>query len=165
MAFFPVATNLYDAFLPLRLLLVPLGVQPYSLQVSSTPRQNRVQLCACLLVCGILMAWNYDYRYWNKWNSPVVIMCGIVMQTVSFCEPTLAIVAGFLLKSKTQRLLLKLHHFDVQVLISKQKSTIFNSHIFCSIKTSPNKRSTIESSKAGLQLAFTVTSSSPCASC
>ncbi|EDS26806.1 Gustatory receptor 28b [Culex quinquefasciatus] len=120
--FLVIATNLYVqcsyAFLLLHpivtVLAVSLRFRRVDETMSSTPRQNRVQLCACLLVCGILMAWNYDYRYWNKWNSPVVIMCGIVMQTVSFCEPTLAIVAGFLLKSKTQRLLLKLHHFDVQ---------------------------------------------------
>lgn len=118
MVLIPVASDLYDAILPLRLLLVPLGLQPYSLQISSTTRQKKfilVQLCACLLVCGTLMAWNYDYRYWNKWNSTVAIKSGIVMQTVNFCEPTMAIVAGFLLRSKTQRLLLKLHHFDVQV--------------------------------------------------
>ncbi|KAL1394877.1 hypothetical protein pipiens_011639 [Culex pipiens pipiens] len=124
--FLVIATNLYVqcsyAFMLLHPIVTVLAVSLRFRRVDETlsstgSGQNRfiwVQFFACLLVCGILMVWNYDYRYWNKWNSPVAIKSGIVMQTVYFCQPTMAIVAGFLLKSKTQRMLLKLHHFDAQ---------------------------------------------------
>lgn len=113
------ASSLYDAIFPLRLLLVPLGLQPCVLRVQKSSMPHRwllwIHFLFSLVSWIILVVCNYDSRYWNKLRSTIAIKSSNLMQGICLCEPVLAIVVGFLTSAKLPHLFNLLYHFDDQV--------------------------------------------------